>query len=653
MSWMQKLYETYEKVQNNDCIANDDLPVPSSHTTLQAHIEITLDQSGNFIRATIVPKEETIIPATEASAGRTSGGEPHPLCDKIQYVAGDYKKYGGICESYFDDFISNGKQKDGYLSLLTKWSSFDANLKLSAVLAYVRKRKVVEDLVRSKILVLDKKGFLSSSCSDVENPPEIFKILPKKEDKYGNKIQDQGSSVVRWIVEISGEKEPRVWKDKDLIESWVRFDTENQKNKNLCYVTGAIIPISENHPSKIRNSADKAKLLSSNDLSGFTFRGRFTTSEQSCSIGYEVTQKAHSALRWMIKRQGFRNDDQVIVAWEVGGKKIPSPLDNSMDALFNEAAGGGDNISVNDIDYSSFSDIGQEYALRLRKKIAGYKVDLEDRDNIVVMGLDSSTPGRMAITYYRELLGSEFLARIEDWHSSYSWIQYGSKNIQFVGAPSPKEIAIAAYGRRIDTKTCKSTVSRLLPCIIDGASLPFDLVRSVCAHASSRLGHENWEWEKTLGIACALYRGFEKKERGVIYQMSLENNRKTRDYLYGRLLAVAERIEQVALGITGEQRETNAVKLLQRFSYRPYSTWIQIEQSLIPYKSRLQSKRPAFFAKMNGLLDDIHCMFEISDYCKDMPLSGEFLLGYHCQRRDLRSKSIDENEIEENNKEDE
>ena len=218
----------------------------------------------------------------------------------------------------------------------------------------------------------------------------------------------------------------------------------------------------------------------------------------------------------MIKRQGFRNDDQVIVAWEVGGKKIPSPLDNSMDALFNEAAGGGNNISVNDIDYSSFSDIGQEYALRLRKKIAGYKVDLEDRDNIVVMGLDSSTPGRMAITYYRELLGSEFLARIEDWHSSYSWIQYGSKNIQFVGAPSPKEIAIAAYGRRIDTKTCKSTVSRLLPCIIDGASLPFDLVRSVCAHASSRLGHENWEWEKTLGIACALYRGFEKR-KGVLF----------------------------------------------------------------------------------------------------------------------------------------
>lgn len=652
MSWMQKLYETYERVNINDYKFNGDLPTPPSHTTLQAHIEITLDQNGNFTRASVVPKEETLIPATEASAGRTSGGEPHPLCDKIQYVAGDYKKFGGISESYFDDFESSGKQKNGYFSLLTNWCNFTGNVKLRAVLNYVSKRNVVADLVRSKILVLDETGLLLLSCTDEKNMPEIFKYIPKKEDNGGKKIQNQGSLVIRWIVEIPGEKEPRVWKDKDLIESWVLFDTENRKVKDLCYVTGIEIPTSENHPSKIRNSADKAKLLSSNDLSGFTFRGRFTTSGQSCSIGYEVTQKAHSALRWLIKRQGFHNDDQVIVAWEVGGKKIPSLVDNSMDALFNEVAD-DENISVNNIDYSVFSDIGQEYALRLRKKIAGYKVDLEDRDNIVVMGLDSSTPGRMAITYYRELLGSEFLARIEDWHSSYSWIQYRSKDIQFVGAPSPKEIAIAAFGRRIDTKTCKSTVSRVLPCIIDGVSIPFDLVRSVCAHASSRMGHEYWEWEKTLGIACALYRGFEKKERGVIYQMSLENNRKTRDYLYGRLLAVAEKLEQVALGITGEQRDTNAAKLLQRFSNRPYSTWIQLEQSLIPYKSRLQSKRPAFLTKMNGLLDDIHCMFEINDYCKDMPLSGEFLMGYHCQRRELRPKIKDENEIEENNKGDE
>ena len=652
MSWMQRLYETYEKVQKLDSLSQDDLPVPPSHTTLQAHIEIVLDRGGNFIRASIVPKEETLIPATEASAGRTSGGEPHPLCDKIQYVAGDYKIFGGKSESYFDDFESNGKRKSGYLSLLTKWYNFSPNLKLKAVLNYVGQRKVVANLVDSKILILDEKKCLLSVCPNVKNTPEIFKFLQKKKDASGEVIQDQGSLLVRWIVEIPGEMESRVWKDKELIESWIGFDRESREGKNLCYVTGREIPTSGNHPSKIRNPADKAKLLSSNDLSGFTFRGRFTESEQACSIGYDVTQKAHSVLRWLIKRQGFRNDDQAIIAWEVGGKNIPPLVENSMDALFSEVSD-GENISANSIDYSVYSDIGQEYVRRLNKKIAGYKVILEDKDDVVVIGLDSSTPGRMAITYYRELLGSEFLGRIEDWHSSYAWIQYYSKEMQFVGAPSPKEIATAAFGRRIDAKICKTTVSRILPCIVDGVRFPLDLVRTVCAHASNRMGLEYWEWEKTLGIACGLYRGSEKKERGVIYQMSLENDRKTRDYLYGRLLAVAEKIEQVALGVTGEQRDTNAAKLMQRFSDRPYSTWTRIEQSLIPYKTRLQSKRPAFLTKMNGLLDDIHCMFEFDDYCKDISLSGEFLLGYHCQRRELRSKIKDVNEIEYNNKEDE
>jgi len=43
--------------------------------------------------------------------------------------------------------------------------------------------------------------------------------------------------------------------------------------------------------------------------------------------------------------------------------------------------------------------------------------------------------------------------------------------------------------------------------------------------ASSRQGIENWEWEKALGIACALYR-YQHKERS--YSMALERDRRTR-----------------------------------------------------------------------------------------------------------------------------
>ncbi len=105
----------------------------------------------------------------------------------------------------------------------------------------------------------------------------------------------------------------------------------------------------------------------------------------------------------------------------------------------------------------------------------------------------------MAITLYRELKGSEFLRRLENWHSSFAWPQRYNKDIRFVGAPSPKDIADAAFGRRIDPKLSKSTVNRILPCIVDGSPMPRDLVRSVCIRAGtgraglkSRNGSRSW-----------------------------------------------------------------------------------------------------------------------------------------------------------------
>ena len=126
--------------------------------------------------------------------------------------------------------------------------------------------------------------------------------------------------------------------------------------------------------------------------------------------------------------------------------------------------------------------------------------------------------------------------------------------------------------------------------------------------------------------------------------MALETERASRDYLYGRLLAVAERLESVALFVADEKRETNAARLMQRFAERPYSTWLQIEQALVPYKTRLQARRAGFLANMKNLLDEIHSMFKTEEYTNDTQLTGEFLLGYHCQRRDLQLKTKSEEE---------
>ena len=115
--------------------------------------------------------------------------------------------------------------------------------------------------------------------------------------------------------------------------------------------------------------------------------------------------------------------------------------------------------------------------------------------------------------------------------------------------------------------------------------------------------------------------------------MGLEEDRSSRDYLYGRMLAVAEKMESMALYLANELRETTAARLMQRFADRPYSTWRTIEPSLAPYKARLNARVPGLLNGYIELMDQICCKFNHDEFNKDSRLSGEFLLGYHCQRK--------------------
>jgi len=518
-----------------------------------------------------------------------------------------------------------------YLLQLERWAeSSYCHPSVLAVLRYVKKKKLVSDLIgqgilaaSNNILIVERKDALDSNASNFA----IMKLL-QFDDKDG--IKDQAKVFIRWIVEYPDELVPPTWEDKTLFEAWQKYLDSHDSRKGFCYVSGLETVLAKKHPARLRNGKDSAKLISSNDTSGYTFLGRFTDAEQAVGISSEVTQKAHNALRWLIGRnQAFKKGEQAFISWAISGVSIPDPGANTLDFL-----GRQDEVHSNHI--ASIGDVGQAFSLRLSKKIAGYKANIHNSENIVVMGLDSALPGkgRMSITFYRELTGSEFLGRIEKWHSSFSWYQNFGKDTHFVGAAAPKDIALTAYGKSVEgkngTKLLNATIERLLPCIIDGARFPTDLVSSCIRRTSNRIGLESWEWEKCLGIACSVFRGTNKERR---YMMALEEDRKSRDYLYGRLLAVGEQIESMALYYAKEKRDTTAARLMQRFADRPFSTWKTIEDALVPYKTRINSKAPGLLAGYKELLDNIHALFVTDDYNSDKVLSGEYLLGYHCQRK--------------------
>ena len=645
MSWIQKLYETYDSCQAMIGVgtADNEVPLlPICHTTQKAQIEIVLDPEGKFKKARVIPKSEarTIIPCTESSGGRTSGESPHPLCDKLQYIAADYKEYGGNKKAYYKSYLSN----------LEAWcNSKFSHRKVKAIFEYVKDGTVIKDLVKEKVLIVGSNGkLLKKWDGDSRQKPSIFSLF--QNDAW------QADAFVRWMVEIPNDPQAAVWTDAELMDSWIQYDSSERENKTLCYVTGQESYLADQHPAKLRNDGDKAKLISSNDLTGFTFRGRFLNDDearrnkfpinQACGVGFKVTQKAHLALRWLISRQGYRKGDQAIVAWATSGVAIPKLTDDAWAVL------GIDDLPTDQLPSMSTA---QDLAIRLKKRIAGYGKELGDTSHVVVMGMDSATPGRMSITFYRELTGSDFLQRVNSWHETCQWIHtYRSKevsdnngkkrkrHIPFVGAPAPSDIAEAAFGKKIDDKLKKATVERILPCIIDGLSIPRDLVDAVVRRASNRIAMEEWEWNRALSIACALYRKHHTEED---YDMALDPSRKTRDYLYGRLLALADSLEQWALNKAGEGRQTNAARLMQRFAERPYSTWRTIELSLVPYKARLGGQSQ----KRQALIDSIVDMFSVADFTSDKKLSGEFLLGYHSQREALKFKgenNSDSNQFE-------
>ncbi len=621
MNLLQSLIETYNNI-NKDVIGKEGTLnfkplLPPFHALQNSHIEIILDPNGNFLDANVVDNkndQEIIIPCTEKSASRTSGIEPHPLCDKIQYCAKDYI---GNKKSHFSH----------YIRLLDSWYNSDRqNPFLIAIFKYVIKGSLCHDLVETS-------------------------------KPIGKPGQDLGDFLVRWKVEIPGINESRCWKNNSLYESWQMYCEQQEAVEDVCMVLGTTKNITINHPKRIRHSGDGGKLISSNDKAGFTFLGRFLLNDfknekiasQVVSISIEASQKAHSALRWLIDRQSYRNGDQVFVSWAVSGKRTPDTFEGTL-SIFGES----DEEILQESKCNTYFDAGQSFARKLSFKIAGYKADLANSNKIVILGLDSSGPGRISITYYRELTGSEFLSRVESWHNHMAWhfniiindpIKKNLKhNCNCVFAPSVKSISESCYGPKRDEdfkKFRKSLSERLLPCIIDEAHLPFDLVDQAVRKASNPMAYENkWQWEQAISVACALVKCFTIRNINLKphYDMALENERTDRDYLYGRLLAVAEHIEEIALKVANESRETTAARFMQRFADQPFSTWRNIELALRPYISRLSTNRPGFLYNMQIMLDEIHDRFDPVEYQSDARLTGTYLLGYHCQRLEFRSK---------------
>lgn len=649
MSWIERCYQTYENnitevgVPSVNCLGRE-LPVllPVGHTSQKVHVEISLTKEGKFLFARILRTDEmtTIIPCTEESSARTSGPVPHPLVDKLQYIAGDYGKYGGSKKMMWAE----------YLKQLRDWCNSPYGLpQVRAVLFYLEKGCLIEDLIEDGILFIGSDGKLVKKWTGAkEETPLIFQTITGG---------DQTEAFVRFNVDGKAlSNDTMVW------NSFIQYYLSILKREGFCYVQGRKMLLSQLSPYKIRNPGDRAKLISSNDGTNFTYRGRFNDAEEALSIGYETTQKAHSALRWLIGRQGISIGDQTILVWGMADEQVPSVTEDTYGLVKDMEEDdpyldGPEDISEFD---KPIADTRAAFALRFNNAIQGYREKLTDYSQITVMILDSATPGRMSIRYYRELSGSRLMDAVEDWHRNFAWEQCYrkeqkekkgksvSESIVLFGAPAPKDIAEATYGVNVDSKLKQHTIERLLPCITEQRPFPRDLIRTLMYRAANGIAMEPWEAKKTRGIACALVRGYYHRNKKEDFSMALDENCHDRSYLFGRILACADQLERTYnYYFSGDvHRPTNALRMETIFTQRPAKTTDRLRKKLEPYLERLLKNNKSIYSNdlMLKLLDRI----PIKEFNND-PLSELYLLGYASQRAEFFKKPNIDRSIDANN----
>ena len=659
MSWMQKLYRTYEYVQEQG-LNDEDLALPF-HMSKAVHLKVILNDKAELVGVERFDvKKQVPIQVTEKSSKRAGSTiASYGLHDSLQYIAktaGNYltieylskvaekdngkkwKEFLAGTDEYKQKFADTEKAKykdcfEFYEKQLSGWAEFGKLKEINIVLQYIQKGSLIEDLLEKQIFSF-KDNILSAG----------------KDDPF--------SLTIVWAVEISNDPHSDLWSKNSIKKQWIDYQEsqsgEEREQPELCYITGKRDYAAKAYP-KIEGNA---KLVSANDTSGFTFLGRFLSDKQAVALGRDVSQKAFNMLKWLIKRQGIRNGDQVTVAWAISGKPVPSPMKDisseiDWDNLDISAVENPDEFSSQTSSEQPSPDwsvnIGRAAAQIIKKKLHGYQAELKAHEQISLIMLDSATPGRMALTYYQEFLPADYFANLDAWIDDFSWYQRYSIEVpngkktdkrtqwRFV-PPSPYSIAEAVYGKSLSDTLKKQLYARLLPVIAGGTSVPIpeDLVRQSFQAACNPNGCENWEWQRNIGVACALYKGWRARHHDLsqrrTYPMSLDTQNCSRDYLYGRLLAIAENTESYALYLAGEKRATTAERYMQRFAEHPFATWRNIELALKPYQERLRNNGKDTGAQAIG---EIMELFATDDFTCDDKLSGEFLLGYHCQKMEI------------------
>ena len=388
-------------------------------------------------------------------------------------------------------------------------------------------------------------------------------------------------------------------------------------------LTGENVPLTELHAKNIFPLQSGAKLVSANDKTEYTFRGTFVkNAEDLLTIGYEASQKSHNMLRWLLNNFGIIAGNEMFVYWNPNGRYVPSPFEDRKE--------GEEIISDRETLYRSIFESTED--------------SLSSTDCIVIAAFKAMTTGRLALAYYSETPGNDFVAKLEKWKESFT----GAKWI-----PSIYMVSKYAYGlernERIEIESGIYTkkIEELLWCKLYGHPISESLKNALVTKASSPLKYKSLKNRRYITyIAALILRKYENDKAGKeVYTMTLDLDNTEINYLMGRLLAVYEKAELDTY--TKEElksRIPNAVRYQNKYVQRPAATLIVLKNKIVPYLNKLKRRKNGLYIKYQKIFQEIFEKIDGREAKLTGKLSDSYILGYYHQKESFYQKQEEDAE---------
>ena len=401
-------------------------------------------------------------------------------------------------------------------------------------------------------------------------------------------------------------------------------------------------------------------------------------------MGYETSQMIHLMLKYFLENK--QNKRQIgkasfLVNWfsddigneegsDVLGKFSPDEPINT-DSQRSQEDSDEDDIPEDDDDNQE--DFGGLESSAINDYLSGKLHSVNPYGKFYIMIIDKISNGRISIKYFREMPKSDLFQRVSNWYTQTCWEFPHKGPRKAKETPSLFQYANTVFGLENNQgyMECKNeklrtkTVERMLPCILEQKRLPLDIKNRMFANLCNRNSY-NKTWNYVLSVGCSVFKKYKIDRKEEVNEMLDETNQ-GRSYLFGRLLAVYEKLERDVLSAKDPQkpadsngkekkggRATNAERLWSAYAKRPERALKILEDKVKPYKEIMLKNnygRVRYYESIMMKAFDLIRESETYERDRNRALDEDFVFGYYAQKKELYSSKNkkQENQEEEDN----